>query len=374
MSVSKPNVIFVLLDGARWDRVNVSNDFQEICKEGTLLNNVTTAMPYTIGSINVTFSGLYGKDNGVDAYYNVLKLKEGIKNLPVIFKKEGYFTACDLLHERILANRGFDVHQSHDEFNDDLKLKHPSFIKQCLEKASGKPLFLFLYFSKIHTVTVSDVLKKYEWNDESFYKKKNSNLQTFDDAFKETGIYAQNIKNTIKELGISENTIIVFFTDHGTGIGERFGERNYGSFTFEETIRTFYLFIGPKIINNQKSDKLLSTIDIFPTILDLCDTKINEKKTGVSFHSFLLGKQSEPIEKEFTFSETGALHGPYPSPEISNVFCIKTKNFKLMYLRDIDEWKMYDLQSDPNETMNVIGTRLKTEKILKAKLLEWINR
>ncbi len=139
MSVSKPNVIFVLLDGARWDRVNVSNDFQEICKEGTLLNNVTTAMPYTIGSINVTFSGLYGKDNGVDAYYNVLKLKEGIKNLPVIFKKEGYFTACDLLHERILANRGFDVHQSHDEFNDDLKLKHPSFIKQCLEKAAGKP-------------------------------------------------------------------------------------------------------------------------------------------------------------------------------------------------------------------------------------------
>ena len=39
-----------------------------------------------------------------------------------------------------------------------------------------------------------------------------------------------------------------------------------------------------------------------------------------------------------------------------------------MYLRDIDEWKMYDLQSDPNETMNVIGTRLKTEKILSVLL------
>jgi len=93
------------------------------------------------------------------------------------------------LHERILANRGFDVHQSHDEFNDDLKLKHPSFIKQCLEKASGKPLFLFLYFSKIHTVTVSDVLKKYEWNDKKFYEKKDENLKRYDNTFIEVGKY-----------------------------------------------------------------------------------------------------------------------------------------------------------------------------------------
>ena len=118
----------------------------------------------------------------------------------------------------------------------------------------------------------------------------------------------------------------------------------------------------------------MSTVDIFPTILDLCGLKINKKKVGVSFHDFLLGKQSKPNEKEFTFSETGALHGPYPSPEISNVFCIKTKNFKLMYLKDIDEWKMYDLQSDPNETMNIIDTGLKAEKILKEKLLEWTDR
>ena len=374
MNKNKLNVIFVLLDGARWDRLHTSNDFQEISKEGTLINNVTTAMPYTVGSLNVTFSGLYGKDNGVNAYYNVLKLKEEITNLPIIFKKEGYFTACDLLHEKILANRGFDIHQSHDEFSDDLEIKHKNLIKQCLEKANGKPLFLFLYFSRLHTITVSDVLKKYEWNDKRFYNKKDENLKRYDNGFKEVGKYMRGLLYSLKKLKIYDDSIIIFFSDHGTGVGERFGERNYGSFTYEETIRTFYLFIGPKIINNQKSDKLLSTIDIFPTILELCGIKINKKKIGVSFHNFLLGKQSEPIEKEFTFSETGALHGPYPSPEISNVFCIKTKNFKLMYLRDIDEWKMYDLQSDPNETMNIIDTGLKAEKILKEKLLEWTDR
>ena len=374
MSVSKPNVIFVLLDGARWDRVNVSNDFQEICKEGTLLNNVTTAMPYTIGSINVTFSGLYGKDNGVDAYYNVLKLKEGIKNLPVIFKKEGYFTACDLLHERILANRGFDVHQSHDEFSDDLKLKHPSFIKQCLEKASGKPLFLFLYFSKIHTVTVSDVLKKYEWNDKKFYEKKDENLKRYDNTFIEVGKYMKTFLDTLKELQIYDNTIIIFFSDHGTGVGERFGERNYGSFTYEETIRTFYLFISKQIKKGQISENLRATIDIFPTILDLAKIDNNFERPGESFAEYLLGNSSDLKEKTHTFSETGALHGPYPSPNEPNVFCIKTPQFKLMYLRTLDEWRLFDLENDPNELNNIYDQDLSIRSKLQDRIMKWIDR
>ena len=370
----KPNIIFVLLDGSRFDRTHVSREFRNLIKQGTLLDNVTTAIPYTFGALNVILTGKYGKENGVDGYYKVSKLKKDIPFLPEILQKEGYFTSRGLINDDILSTRGFNIRKAYDEYKEDLNVRHPELIRHTFEKSRGNPFFILLQFTGIHTVIFTEVLKKYEWNDKSFYKKKDSNLLTYDNVFKETGIYAQKIKNTIEELGISENTIIIFFTDHGTGIGERFGERNYGSFTFEETIRTFYLFIGPKIINNQKSDKLLSTIDIFPTILDLCGLKINKKKVGVSFHDFLLGKQSKPDEKEFTFSETGALHGPYPSPEISNVFCIKTRNFKLMCLRDIDEWKMYDLRNDPNETMNIVGTGLKIEKILKEELLEWMNR
>ena len=369
----KRNVIFVLLDGARWDRLNVSNDCKEICKEGTLLNNVTTAMPYTVGSLNVTFSGLYGKDNGVDAYYNALKLKEEVKNLPIIFKKEGYFTACDLLHERILANRGFDIHQSHDEFVDDLTIKHPNFIKQCLEKANGKPLFLFLYFSRIHTVTVTDVLKKYEWNDKRFYEKKDENLKRYDKAFKEVGNYMKIILNTLKELEIYDDSIVIFFSDHGTGIGERFGERNYGSFTYEETIRTFYLFISKNIKNGRISEKLRATIDVFPTILDLVKIDNNLERPGESFVDYLLGNSNELKEKPHTFSDTGALHGLYPSPEKSNVFCIKTPTHKLMYLDSPKQWKFFDIIKDPNERENKYGSDLETEKKLKIRLKEFID-
>ena len=370
----KPNIIFVLLDGSRFDRIHISPEFCDLIKQGTLLDNVTTAIPYTFGAINVILTGEYGKENGVDGFYKVSKLKKQVSFLPEILQNEGYFTSRGLIRDEILSPRGFDFRKEYNEYEEDLNLRHPELIKDTIEKSKGKPFFTLLQFTRIHTVTVTEVLKKYEWNNEDFYKNKDSNLQTYDNVFKETGIYAQHIKNTIDKLCISENTIIIFFTDHGTGIGERFGERNYGSFTFEETIRTFYLFIGPKIINNQKSDKLLSTIDIFPTILELCDIKTKQKKIGSSFHDFLLGKQSNPSDKEFAFSETGPLHGPYTSPEKHNMFCIKTKDYKLMYNKDGSEWSLFNLLEDPKETKNIFGTGIRAEKKLKNELLNWINR
>ena len=74
----KPNIIFVLLDGSRFDRMHVSPEFCELIKQGTLLDNVTTAIPYTFGSLNVILTGEYGKENGVDVYYKVSKLKNNV--------------------------------------------------------------------------------------------------------------------------------------------------------------------------------------------------------------------------------------------------------------------------------------------------------
>ena len=370
----KPNVIFILLDGARWDRLNESKEFQDVCKKGTILNNVSTAMPYTIGSINVTFSGLFGKENGIDAYHKMLRLKKSIKNLPEIFQSQGYFTACDILTKNIIPNRGFNIHQTHNEFKDDLTKRHPNFVKQCLKESNGKPLFLFLYFSKLHTVTVSDVLKKYEWDEKEFYDNKDKNLSRYDDAFKEVGKYTKLITDELEKLNLKENTILVFFSDHGTGIGERFGERNYGSFTYEETIRTFFLFISNDIQKNCASNTLRATVDIFPTILDLAKIELEFDRPGKSFSKYLLKDENELKESSYTFSETGAVQGPWPSPEECNVFCIKSPTHKLMYLKTPNEWLFFDLQNDPYETNNIFTGNSEIEKKMKEKLIGWINR
>lgn len=371
--MKKPNIILVLLDGARADRIEKSSNFSKLMENGTLLNNVNTTIPYTIGSVNATFSGLYGKDNGIDAYYKMFRLKDSVKILPEVLKDEGYFTACDLLSDKIISKRGFDIHQFHDEFNDDLRKRHPNFLRKCKEQSEGKPLFLFLHFTRIHTVTVSEVLKKYEWDDKRFYDKKDENLLNYDKVFQEAGEYSELIYNTINEIEFDNENIIIFFSDHGTGVGERFGERNYGSFTFEETIRSFYLFIGNEIIKNRICSSLRETIDIFPTILDLVKIKKIDLP-GKSFSKFLINEHEELEDKEVVFSETGALQGPYPSPKEPNMFCIKTTNFKMIFNKHKNDWQLYNLKEDPKENYNIIGSNLQVETSLKKQLISWMER
>ena len=370
----KPNIILVLLDGSRWDRTNISSNFLDLQKRGTFVNNVTTAAPYTFASVNTIFTGKYGKENGVNAYYKMFRLKDSINFLPELLQKNGYFTTCNLISKKVISSRGFNIYSSHNEYEDDLILKHPNLIQEYFEKSKNKPLFTFLQFSTIHTATVSEVLKKYEWNDKEFYKNKQKNLAKYDQVFLDTVAYAIKIKQTIKEIKKDSETILIFFCDHGTGVGERFGERNYGVFTYEETVRTYYLFIGPNIQKNIKYDGLLSSIRLFPTILDICGINLDLKYKEKSLKPFLYGEKEQPLEEKYTFSETGGLQGPFPSPNEPNVFCIRTKTHKLIYFKTINEWKMFNLQNDPLELDNIYDKGQSIENELKEELLNWINR
>ena len=367
----KPNILMILLDGARSDRLNISTEFEELKKEGILFNNVTAAYPYTFAAMNAIFTGLFGKENGVDAYYKMFKLKDNVDFLPELLQKNGYHTSCNLISDKVISKRGFDIFQAHDEYQDDLLEIHPKLIKKLFQESKNKPIFTFLQFSKIHTVTVSEILKKYEWNDEEFYKNKEKNLENYDLVFSDAVKYAKKIYSTIKSLGKLNETIIIFFADHGTGVGERFGERNYGVYTFEETIKTFYLFIGPKIRKNVECDKLLSSIDMYPTILDL--GKISHKRQTKNISNYIF-KNEENVKENYVFTETGGLQGPHPSPKKPNVFCIKTINYKLIYYQTLDVWELYDLKNDPKEIKNLSGLNFKIEQTLKIKLLNWINR
>jgi len=304
----------------------------------------------------------------------MFRLKNSVDFLPEILQRNGYFTTCDLISDKVISSRGFDLYQSHDEYLDNLTERHPDFLKKSLGAAAGKPIFTFLQFSRIHTVTVSEILKKYEWNNKEYYDKKIENLENYDTVFKETGKYAEIIQNTIQKLGINENTIIIFFCDHGTGVGERFGERNYGVFTFEETIRTFSLFIGHKILKNKISKKLLSSIQLFPTILELCEIENTFVQEVESFTQGITKNLNNLKENSCTFSETGGLQGPFPSPDEPNVFCIKNNEHKLIYFKTTNEWKLFNLKKDPKELENIIENNPNIGKKLKEQLMNWINR
>ena len=66
----KPNILFILLDGARWDRMDISPEIKELKSEGTTFTNISSAIPYTFGAMNVIFTGLYGNENSRPILYS----------------------------------------------------------------------------------------------------------------------------------------------------------------------------------------------------------------------------------------------------------------------------------------------------------------
>ena len=110
---------------------------------------------------------------------------------------------------------------------------------------------------------------------------------------------------------------------------------------------------------------------MYPTILDLGKVSHERQTKNISNYIF---KNEEYIEEDYVYTETGGLQGPHPSPKKPNVFCIKSKNFKLIYFSSINEWNLFDLITDIKEKNNIYNSGLKIEKELKKKLLEWINR
>ena len=168
--------------------------------------------------------------------------------------------------------------------------------------------------------------------------------------------------------------------DHGMGTGEKIGERAYGVFTYDYSLRTFAYFIQPKIFPNGKElSGLTRTIDIMPTILDALEIPIDKSCLTMQGESLLnsinqlttVSQSTTGEDSEFTkiaFSETGGLNGPWPSPNSPNVECVRTEKWKLIHNLTPDTWELYNVKDDPEEIKNLVYKYPIVVKKLKDKL------
>jgi len=242
--------------------------------------------------------------------------------------------------------------------------RHTNIIKSVSE--SEVPFFLFLQYSKIHTDSITKIAKKFDDLDESFFteEQRKINEVNFTKSMQDAGKYSINIMDNIKKLGLLDNTIVVFFSDHGTSLGEKYGEKMYGSFTYDYTIKTFALFIN-KICPSKKISTQVRSIDIAPTLLEMLDIEAVKGVNSMDGQS-LMPLMAETERKSMfdffkrkdknriAYVETGGLGGPWPSPNAPNVKCIRTPDSKIIYNLTPDTWEFYDLKNDPHENNNLI--------------------
>lgn len=193
-------------------------------------------------------------------------------------------------------------------------------------------------------------------------------LQQMDDAIGE-------VINNLKELGIYDDTLIIFTSDNG-GVtsGDAYSTsllplRGGKGRQFEGGIRVPVLVKAPNNINSGKEcDTPVIGIDFYPTILDYAELPANKKQgvDGVSIAPLVDGKDIAPRSLFWHYPHYGNQGG-----EPSSV--IRKGDWKLIHYYEDGRDELYNLAMDISEyeTLN----HLNPEKVaeLRAELDEWLE-
>ena len=161
------------------------------------------------------------------------------------------------------------------------------------------------------------------------------------------------IRQTLKNLDIEDNTIIVFTADHGDLLGAHGGWNKQQP--YDESIRVPFLIHYPKGFGKtgRTSDALLNSPDIMPTLLGLCGISIPKSVEGVDFSGVLKGTKKDLVKQ--TLISCVQPFGQWAREKGGKEYRgIVTHQYT--YTRDLKgPWLLFDNIKDPFQMTNLIG-------------------
>lgn len=155
--------------------------------------------------------------------------------------------------------------------------------------------------------------------------------------------------DTLEELGVRDDFIVVHWSDHGDMMGEHgmWWKRSF----HEASARVPFLFSAPgRISSGHTVRENVSLVDIFPTLCELCDLPVPADLDGRSFAKLLRGEPA-PDWPDIAFCENWQ---PSLGPEFAPALMIKKGSCKLSKFGSHPQRVLHDLDKDPHELHNRI--------------------
>jgi uncharacterized sulfatase len=260
-----------------------------------------------------------------------------------------------------------------------------------IERNREHPFFLFLAHYDVHVQLDADTALIQKYLEKKPVEGYPSNA-VYAAMIENIDISTGRIMGRLSELGLDDNTMIVFFSDNG-GLISRFDRINlhakskqyiYEGDTmqyiatsndplraekgtlFEGGIREPMIVKWPgKVPGGTVSDALISSVDFLPTFADIAGATVPEGQQldGVSIVDILRGKPQR--EERALFWHYPVYHHSVPAS------AVRKGDMKLIHFLDDDHVELYDLKEDIGETVDLAVSNTTEAEGLKKMLDDW---
>lgn len=396
------NIIFYFSDQQRWDTVNeeLTPNLMKLADEGVLFENSFTCQPVCGPARSCLQSGVYPTETG--CYTNAIALPRDITPLAEYFNNAGYQTAyigkwhlgsdklpgvgvhcestaiprdrqgkyqywraADCLE---FTSHGYDGY-IFDESGNKIDFKGyradriNDFALEYLEKKRdpNKPFFMFVSQLEPHQQNdrncfegYKETIEKYRDyplpDDLTFLKGNYKEMYPdYISAINRLDYNVGRLVEKLKELGIYDDTIIIYTSDHGC----HFKTRNleYKRSCHESSTHTPLIIKGGGFEGGKRDDRLVSLIDMPPTMLSMAGINIPDYYKGVDLTDNSLERR-KCVFMQISESQCG--RAVRTDRFKYSVRDIKPSGYLHMNSRVYFEDYLYDLKKDPNEKVNLI--------------------
>ncbi len=170
------------------------------------------------------------------------------------------------------------------------------------------------------------------------------------------------VLNYLDSAGLTNQTMTIYTSDQGFYLGENgwYDKR----WMYDVSMQTPLLVRWPGHIKAASvSNAMVQNIDFAPTMLGAAGVTVPDWMQGLSLVPLLTGKQ-KALKRPYLyyhFYEYKADH------TVLQHLGIRGDRYKLIYFYTANEWEFYDLQQDPQEQHNLIGSAVHQSLITKMK-------
>lgn len=158
--------------------------------------------------------------------------------------------------------------------------------------------------------------------------------------------------DALDEMGIREDTVIIFTSDHGEMLGDH-GLTHKGCRFYEGAVHVPLLFSCPgRFASGKRVEGITELTDIAPTIAELCGIEFPDTH-GNSLVKALSEDGGEGIEREYVRCEYYQSCRGGKNPTQSYATMLRDRRYKIVVYHGVEAGELYDMIEDPCEEHNL---------------------